>query len=69
MEMALRDAMERSKGQEEEPKTKGKRRGSSVDQEIEKILSKSQKNLSKLFPIIFEYSTPTTHASGLSFNN
>ena len=37
--------------------------------EIEKILSKSQKNLSKLFPIIFEYSTPTTHASGLSFNN
>lgn len=44
MEMALREAMERSQGQEDEPKTKGKRRASSVDQEIEKILSRTLEN-------------------------
>lgn len=44
MEMALREAMERSKGQEDEPKTRGKRRASSADQEIEKILSRTLQN-------------------------
>lgn len=44
MEMALREAMERSKEQEDEPKSKGKRHTSSVDQEIEKILSRTLEN-------------------------
>jgi small subunit ribosomal protein S1 len=45
MEMALREAMERSKGREEEaPVTKGKKKGPSSDEEIEKILARTLEN-------------------------
>lgn len=45
MEMALRDAMERSKGREEEvPVSKGKKKSASTDDEIEKILARTLEN-------------------------
>ncbi|HSF80538.1 MAG TPA: S1 RNA-binding domain-containing protein [Anaerolineales bacterium] len=44
MEMALREAVERSKSQEEAPKAKKKQRSSAVDQEIERILSRTLEN-------------------------
>jgi len=45
MEMALREAMERSKGQEEEaPVSKGKKKTSSSDDEIERILARTLEN-------------------------
>lgn len=45
MEMALREAMERSKGREEEaPVSKGKKKSSSSDDEIEKILARTLEN-------------------------
>lgn len=45
MEMALREAMERSKGREDEaPVSKSKKKGSSSDDEIEKILARTLEN-------------------------
>jgi len=45
MEMALREAMERSKEREEEaPVSKGKKKNSSSDEEIEKILARTLEN-------------------------
>jgi small subunit ribosomal protein S1 len=45
MEMALREAMERSKGREDEaPVSKGKKKGATSDDEIEKILARTLEN-------------------------
>ncbi len=44
MEVALREAMERSKTREEEPETRGKRKGAGNQNELEKILARTLEN-------------------------